>query len=434
MYNVYITKVKNIRPAENADRLNLCEVFGNTTVVDKTVNEQELYVYLPTDGQISVEYGEANNLFRKKDAAGNSVGGFIDHDKRNIRAIRLRGNRSDGLVMPLSSLASFGDTASLKEGDIVTVFNGHEIARKYIPKTKGNHVAATGNKTRKKKVKALPFFVEHIDTPQLRFCMEKFKTGDIICLTEKIHGTSTRHAQALEISEKQNWFQKLLHLKGKESREWKYVVGTRRTVLENEKGGFYGTNQFRMDWAGRIHGKLNQGEIVFGEIAGFFAPNSPIMSRGDNKKTQDKEFIRKFGSTTTFSYGCNEEEGQSRFFIYRMTYTSPDGYVIEYPWDLVKLRAEQMGFETVPELDRFIYTTEEDFIDRINKWMDIPSTIDATHIIEGVVVRALNAPTFTVAKEKSYNFKVIEGIIKDAAEAPDIEEAEEVTFEESIGE
>ena len=38
----------------------------------------------------------------------------------------------------------------------------------------------------------------------------------------------------LKLGEKQNWFQKL-HLKGKESREWKYVVGTRRTVLENEK-------------------------------------------------------------------------------------------------------------------------------------------------------------------------------------------------------
>lgn len=43
-YDVYVTRVKNIRPAENADRLNLCEVFGNTTVVDKTVNENDLYL------------------------------------------------------------------------------------------------------------------------------------------------------------------------------------------------------------------------------------------------------------------------------------------------------------------------------------------------------------------------------------------------------
>ena len=80
---------------------------------------------------------------------------------------------------------------------------------------------------------------------------------------------------------------------------------------------------------------------------------------------------------------------------------------------MVKLRAEQLGFETVPELDRFIYTTEEDFHERINKWLDIPSTIDPSHIIEGVVIRALNSPGFNVAKEKSINFKIYVMIIHD---------------------
>ena len=47
MYRAYITKVKNIRPAENADRLNLADVFGTTTVVDKTVNINDLYIYFP---------------------------------------------------------------------------------------------------------------------------------------------------------------------------------------------------------------------------------------------------------------------------------------------------------------------------------------------------------------------------------------------------
>ena len=32
MYKAYITYVKNIRPAENSDFLNACEVFGNTTL------------------------------------------------------------------------------------------------------------------------------------------------------------------------------------------------------------------------------------------------------------------------------------------------------------------------------------------------------------------------------------------------------------------
>lgn len=428
-YSVYVTRVKNIRPAKNADKLNLCEVFGNTTVVDKSVNENDLYVYFPVDGQISEEFGKVNDLFRRKDENGNPCGGFIDPVKRNIMAIRLRGNKSDGLILPLSSLESFGDISQLKEGDIVSTFNGYEIACKYIPRT--NHRSSSvdnGGKIQKKKIKInLPYFAEHIDTPQLVYNMDMFKPGDLICLTEKVHGTSSRNANTLQISYKKNLFHKIFNLKGRKVEEYKYVVGTRRTVLKSATGGYYGTNEFRLEWANRFKDKLMPGECVFGEIAGFIAPGQPIMAKGDNKKTKDKNFIKTFGDTTVFSYGCNEEMGNSRYFIYRMTYTTPEGFVFEYPWDLVKLRAEQMGFEVVPELDRFIYTTKEDFLARIEEWMDIPSTIDSSHIIEGVVVRALNAPnSFRVAKNKSFNFRVIEGIIKDVAEQPDIEEAEEL--------
>ena len=428
-YNVYVTKLKNVRPHPNADRLQLADCFGNTVCISLDHSEGELGAYLPTDGQISEEFGKANDLFRRKDENGNNVGGFIDPVKRNVQCIRLRGEKSDGLFLPLSCLEPFGDISELKEGDIVTVFNGHEIARKYIPKT--NHSSGSvGNcgKVQKKKIKInLPYFTEHIDTPQLMYNMDMFKPGDLICLTEKVHGTSSRNANTLQISYKKNLFHKLFNLKGRKVEEYKYVAGTRRTVLESATGGYYGTNEFRLEWANKFKDKLIPGECVFGEIAGFMAPRQPIMAKGDNKKTKDKNFIKTFGDTTVFSYGCNEEKGNSRYFIYRMTYTTPEGFVFEYPWDLVKLRAEQMGFEVVPELDRFIYTTEEDFLARIEEWMDIPSTIDSSHIIEGVVVRALNAPnSFRVAKNKSFNFKVLENIIKVNADVPDMEEAQEI--------
>lgn len=429
MYKAYITELKNVRPHPNADRLQLGDCFGNTVCVDLSYTEGQIGVYFPTDGQLSIEFAEANNLLRKKDDAGNNIGGYLDPAKRNICAIRLRGEKSDGLFLPLKSLESFGDISTLRVGDTIDVFNGHEICCKYIPHT--NHRsggAGNGGKTQKKKIKInLPYFAEHIDTPQLAYNMDMFKPGDLICLTEKVHGTSSRNANTLQISYKKNLFHKLFNLKGRKVEEYKYVVGTRRTVLESATGGYYGTNEFRLEWANRFKDKLMPGECVFGEIAGFIAPGQPIMAKGDNKKIKDKNFIKTFGDTTVFSYGCNEEMGNSRYFIYRMTYTTPEGFVFEYPWDLVKLRAEQMGLEVVPELDRFIYTTKEDFLARIEECMDIPSTIDSSHIIEGVVVRALNAPnSFKVAKNKSFNFRVIEGIIKDTAIAPDIEEAQEL--------
>ena len=469
MYNVYICKVKNIRPAENADRLNACEVFGITTIVDKSVNENDLYVYFPTDGQISEEFGKANDLFRRKDENGNPAGGFIDPVKRNIGAIRLRGNKSEGLVLPLTCLAPFGDISNLAEGDIVSTFNGHVIAEKYVPmhKSSASQSTARGERDRKSAKKCrikYPFFAEHIDTPQLRFNMDMFKPGDIICLTEKVHGTSSRNAyQTAIVGEKgffltkliahSNWLPKKWrmfaqsHLTPKT--EMRYLIGTRRTVLTNNStGGFYGNDDFRKAWGERFKGKLLPNEECFGEIAGFYKDNYggavPIMSRGDNTKTKDKQFIKQYGKTTTFSYGCtetgyytygdgtHEERPLNRYFVYRMTYTTPEGVVIEYPWDLVKQRAEQMGFETVPELERFIYTTEEDFLARIAKYEDIPSTIDSSHIIEGVVIRKMNGTRFDVAKDKSYNFKVLENLIKVDAEVPDMEEIEEeMTLEDN---
>lgn len=448
MYNVYVCKVKNIRPAENADRLNACEVFDITTIVDKSVNENDLYIYFPTDGQISEEYGKVNDLFRRKDENGNDAGGFIDPVKRNIGAIRLRGNRSEGLLMPLSSLSSFGDISTLKEGDIVSTFNGHVIAEKYIPrgKNKSAEVArgTRDTKSAKKHRIKYPFFAEHIDTPQLRFNMDMFKPGDIICLTEKVHGTSSRNAyQTTIIGEEgffltkliahSNWLPKKWRVSAQShltpKTEMRYLIGTRRTVLTNNStGGFYGNDDFRRAWGERFKGKLLPNEECFGEIAGFYAPNAPIMTPGDNTKTKDKAFIKQYGKTTTFSYGCSptgDDKPLNRYFIYRMTYTTPEGVVIEYPWDLVKRRAEEMGFETVPELERFIYTTEEDFLARIEKYEDIPSTIDASHVIEGIVVRRLNGTRFDVAKDKSYNFKVLENLIKVDAEMPDMEEIEE---------
>ena len=433
-YCGYITTLKNVRPHPNADRMLLGDCFGNTVCVGLNSAEGEIGLYLPSDGQVSEEFGKQNNLLRLYDAEGHAVpgGGYLDPVKRNIKAISLRGVKSDGIFLPVACLEYTGvDMDTLNVGDQITVVNGHDVCQKYVPTGRrsgnGNH---SDNRTRKKKTEVkLPYFEEHIDTPQLRFCADMFKPGDIICLTEKVHGTSSRNANTLSVSYKQSWFDKLFKLRGRKVEQYIDVIGTRRTVVSQIDGGYYGSNQFRIDWGEKFKNKLHIGETVFGEIAGWIDNNTPIMGVANNKKTNDKEFIKKYGNTTTFTYGC--EPGKSRFFIYRMTCTGPDGNVIEYPWDLVKLRAEQMGFEVVPELDRFIYTTEEDFNARIQKWMDVSSTIDSTHIIEGVVVRALNAPGFKVAKEKSFFFKVIEGIIKEAAETPDIEESEDILNKEN---
>ena len=63
------------------------------------------------------------------------------------------------------------------------------------------------------------------------------------------------------------------------------------------------------------------------------------------------------------------------------------------------------------------------------KYYDGPDPIGKTHVREGVVARILNRPNFAVYKHKNFSFRVLEGIIKDEADAPDMEEAQEVLDE-----
>lgn len=490
MYNAYVTTIKNLRKHPNADRLQLGECFGNTVCVSMEYTNDQIGVYFPTDGQLSVEFADVNNLLRKKDVDGNNIGGYMDPDKRNVTSIRLRGEKSDGLFLPLTCLESFGDVSNLKVGDVITTFNGHEICTKYIPRrnTRSGH-ATNGNHTRKKKVPIAPLFTEHADTEQLAYNLGAFQAGDQIEITLKMHGTSQRtgylpvfkgyrctnsiYQAALnavmsgkKVGAMTQKFADLGLASATPIYDWGYVSGTRRTVLENFDGGYYGSNEFREQHSKFFEDKLHKGEEVYYEVVGFTHTGTPIMATADNKKLNDKEFVKQYGKTTTFSYGCNPDgkEGvgiterevpQSDFYVYRMTMTNEDGDIVEYPPDFMRYRCEQMGCKTVPVMWKGFIPVDEtleesydcngewgtwktirkgtpgEWIKNIaEKYYDEPDPIGKTHVREGVVVRIVNKPKFCAYKHKNFAFKCLEGLVKAEATAPDMEEAQEEINEE----
>ena len=458
-YCGYITKLQNVRPHSNADRMKLADCFGNTVCVGIDTPEDTLLIYFPTDGQLSTEYCEYNNLVRKKDENGNNIGGYMDPDKRNVTAIKLRGEKSDGLVMPLESLAFTGvDISTFKMGDTITVVNGHEICKKYIPVNKKAPRVSEGNRTRKKKVPIAPLFAEHADTEQLAYNMDAFKPGDEIEITLKMHGTSQRTGYLPVFKGyKRTLWDKICRRAGEPIYEWDYVSGTRRTVLENFDGGFYGSNAFRKQHENLFRGKLWKGETVYYEVVGFTDDGAPIMASCSNKKLNDKEFIKKYGDTTVFSYGCSPtgtkrmvgEDADGRFmidvatpksdvYVYRMTMTNEDGNIVEYTPNFMRYRCELMGVKTVPVMWKGTIPDEEIFTgvnceftdpgefirEKAEEFYDGPDPIGKTHIREGVVIRILNRPKFCAYKHKNWYFKALEGIVKVDAEAPDMEEAD----------
>ena len=437
-YVAYVTKLTNVRPHPNADRLQLGDCFGNTVCVDLGFIDGQLGVYFPTDGQLSEKFCEVNNLVRKKDAAGNNIGGYLDPEKRNVRAINLRGQKSDGLFLPLSCLDAFGDTSTLQVGDTISTFNGHEICQKYIPARPVNAIGKAGNRARKKKVPVAPLFMEHADTEQLAYNLSVFRPGDQIEITLKMHGTSQRTGYLPVLKGyKRTLIDKLFRREGTPIYDWGYISGTRRTVLEDYEGGYYGSNEFREAHSKIFEGKLWKGETVYYEVVGFTQDGTPIMATADNKKVQDPDFTKQYGKTTTFSYGCEPKE--SKLYVYRMTMTNEDGNVVEYTPDFMRYRCEQMGVNCVPvfwrgfipdNLDSTEYAAGNYVRSLAEKFYDGPDPVGKTHVREGIVVRIVDRPKFTAYKHKNFSFKVLEGIAKDSATAPDMEEAQEEINEE----
>ena len=481
-YCGYVTNLMNVREHTNADNLVLATCFENTVCVAKDKYfEGQLGVYFPVDGQLSMEFCEKNGLLAVYDEFGKNIsGGYLDASKRNIRAIKLRGEQSDGLFLPIECLAYTGvDLKTLTPGTPITVVNDHDICKKYIPRKKNGKPSRVPAGQKLKKKNSTPTFFEHKDTEQLVYHLNEFKPGDYIEITRKLHGTSGRTAFVPTFNggyTTNNPFHKFIAkiLPAKKAQkfaekhctpifDYGTVTGTRRTILDTFDGGFYGSNEFRKQYHDFFEGKLWKGETVYYEIVGFTHDGTPIMSTCSNEKLKDKAFVKQYGKTTTFSYGCAPRpvyevttytdgsteqtllKPQNDIYVYRMTMTNEDGQVVEYTPDFMRYRCMYMGVKTVPVEWAGFIPDEEVFtgtsceltdagqfvLEKAEKFFDGPEPIDPSHIREGVVIRVINRPTFTAYKHKNFNFKVLEGIIKDTADAPDMEEADGLVDEEA---
>lgn len=427
MYCGYIVELTGLQKHSNADRLQLCTVFGNTVIVDMSYYEGQKVVFFPTDGQLGKEFAEENNLVRIKNEDGTNSGGYLDPEKRNIKAMKLRGEKSEGLVLPVESLSKWTNVNDLSIGDKITTLSDTVICQKYIPKRNSRNNSNKSNLKSKIQLKTkFPYFKEHVDTEQLMYNLGAFKPGDTCYITLKMHGTSGRTSNTLKFEQKkQNMLQRLLHKKPPVVKTWSAVTGTRRVVLDNNiTDGWYGTNEFREKYHRIFEDNLPKGMEVFYEIVGWVdGTDTTIMGRCANSKVKDKAFTKLYGEETVFSYGC--EPKHSDMYVYRMTMTNEDGVVTEIPWEEVKLWCERLGVKYVPEFDKFLFTTKEDLLERVEKYYEGPDPIGKTHVREGVVVRIDNRSKFTAYKHKNFEFKCLEGIIKDTSDAPDMEEEQE---------
>lgn len=424
-----VTTITEHFDIEGADNIVRAEKFGETLILNKEQNPIGTRgIVIDCLSQIDLKLAHYLNLYRHSDLNQDKdkVGYFGDNAR--VRAIRLRGVKCSAIFLSFEQLGKHPDLAwsdlnVLKDGVQGNEIAGVPISQQYFVKKKQS---GNSNKQAKARENLVPTFREHIDTDQLARNLHKFKKGDQIVITEKLHGTSLRCAKLPVIS----WKSKLLKKIGINSADYKFVVGSRRVTksIDNKKANgkehFYSQDLWTTAATLTFGGKLNKGETIYAEIVGY-QPDSDqtIMPSCENKKLKsflekDKfnSFRERYGDATNFTYGC--ESGQYKVFVYRITMTNLSGDTVDYSWEAVKQRCEQMDVQHVPELHTLQLSLEDD---RDNQqWLastalalsEDPSEAFPQNIREGVCVRREGILPL-ILKEKAFSFKVLEGIIKE---------------------
>ena len=259
-------------------------------------------------------------------------------------------------------------------------------------------------------------------------------------LSLKLHGTSGRYGLLPKEAESSIWQKVCLWVNRFVFRndfslpvEYEFLAGSRRVQLATGTSGYHGSNDFRFEIGDRLNKGMFPGETIYGEIVGYSSVGYPIMGVHNLEKLNDKSLKKRYGSLMTYDYGC--ASGTCKFYIYRITQTCEDR-VIELTTPQVQKRIKELmcSVEYVPELteplvikengpDGPVLTDGRKLDDLVEELSDGPDLL-GNHIREGVVLRVEGPDGSTkFLKQKSFIFRVLEGIAKDNEEYVDTEEA-----------
>lgn len=326
-YSAEIVRLKKPRKHAGADRLLCWSVGGNNVITDLSTQEGDLMVFFPVECQISEEFLSNNSLYREATLNKSEKTGFYERNGRT-RCVKLRGEPSEGFVIPLKSLDYIGEL-NLKEGDVFNKIGDHLICRKYVPKNSGG-----ANKTQKAATKNNFLegqFAFHDDTENFGRNLRNFNLDDVISISYKLHGTSFTVRKILH-KRKFLWFSL--------PPVYKTVASSRRVVHDIK------SDKIWTKAARTCEDALQNGLAFYGEVVGY-----------DEGKIIQKDF----------DYGC--DPGEFEVYIYRITYTTPEGRVIEYsPAQTVEF-CNKFDLKTPPV---FFNGTVKDFL----KSRNIPESDD----------------------------------------------------------
>lgn len=368
-YLAKIVKIENFKPHTDPEvtRLKACVVDG-FNILCSIDSEPGLYVYFPTACCLNPDFLRYANLYRHKELNADPEQSGMFEDNGRVKAIRLRGELSEGFILPAVMLENYvlsvtNVNLTCEEGTEFDIVE-HEgktfwINKKYIPKNTRTPGQGNMGKTAKQP-RGIDKIIEnqfrfHYDTTLIKKCPHVIKPDDLISITEKVHGTSGISAHVL-CKQSLNWKQKIAKwLTGEEFNKYDYLYSS-RTVIKNRYynrnagDGFYGVDVWK--YANEIlKPYLQKGMTLYYEIIGFLPSGSYIQKDYDYGYMPPKEGEK------------YEHRKHFGIAIYRITLTNPDGHVHEFSAREVQQWCFQMGISPVRE---FYYGYAKDLYPDIN--------------------------------------------------------------------
>ncbi len=427
-YTCQVIKLPVMQRVEGLDNLVKVNVQGNDCLIGKDSNPDELYLFFPSECQLSDKFIAANNLYRHSNLNMDATKKGFFEDNRRVKSIKFKGIVSTGFVIPASSLDLTEIRTSFKMPvqDFLSVgveFNeidGIEICKKYIrPRERVKGMPNPKIKTIDQIVDSR-FVPEHTDTSHLMKNIDKLHLNDYIAVTYKLHGTSARYYNTL-VKRPLSWKERVAKWFGVKVQEehYDYICASRRVIkscgfeeLPNKNHFFKSGDLWSEVGKEFFEGKLNHGEAVYCEIIG---------------KTYTGEAIQ-----GGYTYGFQKP----KVYIYRISNINSQGIEIDLPYQQMKERCNQLGVDYCPELfygklDDFItsrigrndpHTLEEELNEIFyNILLEEPSILDNSVVEEGFCIRVDKYPKPEIYKIKAKAFLLHEGIQLDK-ETKDIEE------------
>lgn len=443
-YLAKIVKIDNFHKYSDPEvtKLKCCCIDG-FNIITGIDSEPGLYVYFPTACCINPKFLSYANLYRHGELNVDQTKTGMFDDNGRVKAIRLRGELSEGFIIPIVVLENWVMSTvnvelKVEEG---TEFDSIEhdgktfwVNKKYIPKnTRTPGAPGSGNSGKGKQPKGLNKIIEnqfrfHYDTVLIKkLSTHVLHPSDLISITSKVHGTSGISAYVL-CKQELNWKQKIARwLTGEEFDKYDYLYSS-RSVIKNQyynksvQGGFYGVDVWK--YADDIvRPCLSKGMTAYYEIIGFL-PNGGYIQKN-------------------YDYGCLPPVGDEAYTygkhfgvqIYRVTITDVSGKVHEFSAREVQLWAQMVGLVPVeqyyygyakdlyPDLDPSEHWNENFLLKLANDknfYMECNSpTCDNKVPHEGIVIKIENMKS-EAFKLKCFKFLDREGKALDKGEV-DIE-------------